>query len=387
MVEEPEPERPEAGSKPVAEEKPSRRGSPFLEPGEERPAQRRRFFNPKLALLIALPIIAAVSLWLALTGKLNFSGTEEPAATAEPAGEAPVVRRPRPKVNVPPPAAALQADAQEKAFNEKFQQADELYKKGELLKAWAVLLEAKKIKTTEPLLLLEGSLATQIRAAEEKAKQQTQVVQSQWELENQAFERAKTENTLGAWQTFLKAFPQGEFSAQAEKKIALFEKQAQDLADQQLLQKIRQAQKIRPRADYLSVSQADIGALTGRAANRRRNSKPTNAAASACCSITPRDRCGPCGTSPWSMKRPSGGPTVSPPATAAGGCPRRKKPWPCCKRTGANTPGLADFSVWTGDTVSDLPRTAWVLKIPEGRFTPAGYTQAYYVWAVRKAVK
>ena len=387
VVEEPEPERPPAASTPVPEEKPSRPGSPMLDLAGERPAQRRRFFNPKLALLIALPVLVAVSLWLALTGKLNFSGTEEPAATAEPAGEAPVVRRPRPKINVPPPAAALQADAQEKAFNEKFQQADELYKKGELLKAWAVLLEAKKIKTTEPLLLLEGSLATQIRAAEEKAKQQTQVVQSQWELENQAFERAKAENTLGAWQNFLKAFPQGEFSPQAEKKIALFEKQAQDLADQQLLQKIRQAQKTRPRAAYLGISQADIGALTGQGGK-----PPTQFEAYERGGV--RMLLDYASGSMWTLWNK---PMVYEKAkwwanrvTAGYGgwrLPTAEEALALLQADRGQYSGLADFSVWTGDTVSDLPRTAWVLKIPEGRFSAAGYTQAYYVWAVRKAVK
>lgn len=387
VVEEPEPERPVVFAKPGTDEMPSRPGSPLLGEVDGKAAQRRKFFTPKLALLIILPIIAAVSLWLALTGKLNFSGTEEPAASSEPVGEAPVVRRPRPKIKVPPAAVALQADAQEKAFNEKFQQAEELYKKGELLKAWAVLLEAKKIKTTEPLLLLEGSLATRIRAAEEKAKQQTQVVQSQWELENQAFERAKTENTLAAWQDFLKAYPQGEFSSQAGKKIALFAKQAQDLADQQLLQKIQQAQKIRPRSSYLSVSQADISALIVQGGK-----PPTQFEAYERGGV--RMLLDYASGSMWTLWNK---PMVYEKAkwwanrvTAGFGgwrLPTAEEALALLQADRGQYSGLADFSVWTGDTVSDLPRTAWVLKIPEGRFAPAGYMQAYYVWAVRKAGK
>ena len=387
VVEEPEPERPEVFTRPGADEKPLRPGSPVLGEVEERSAQRRKRFNPKLALLIVLPILAAVSLWLALTGKLNFSGTEEPTASSEPVGETPVVRRPRPKVNVPPAAVAPQAEAQEKAFNDKFQQADELYKKGDLLKAWAVLLEAKKIKTTEPLLLMEETLANQIRAAEEKAKQQTQVVQSQWELENQAYERAAADDTLSAWQSFLKAFPQGEFSSKAERKIALFEKQAQDLADKQLLQKILQAQKIRPRASYLGISQAEISAMVSQGGK-----PPTQFEAYERGGV--RMLLDYASGSMWTLwNKPMAYEKAkwwANRVTAGYGgwrLPTAEEALALLQADRGQYSGLADFSVWTGDTVSDLPRTAWVLKIPEGRFTAASYTQAYYVWAVRKAGK
>ena len=387
VVEEPEPEPPAVYAKPGVAEKPSRPGSSFQAGAEEPAAPRRKAFNPKLALLVILPIIAAVSLWLALTGKLNFSGTEEPAASSEPVGEAPVVRRPRPKIVVAPPLAAPQADAQEKAFNEKFQQAEELYKKGDLLKAWALVLEAKKIKTTEPLRLLEELLANQIRAEEEKAKQQTQVVQSQWELENQAYERATAENTLGAWQKFLLAFPQGEFSSKAARKIALFEKQAQELADQQLLLKVQQAQKIRPRGAYLEANQADISAMLG-----RDGKPPTQFEAYERGGVrllldyasglmwTLWNKPMAYDKAKWWANRVTAG---------YGGwrLPTAEEALSLLQADRGQYTGLADFSVWTGDTVSDMPRTAWVLKIPEGRFSAESYTQSFYVWAVRKAGK
>ena len=97
VVEEPEPERPAVFAKAGADEKPSRPGPLLLDEADGRAARRRKFFTPKLALLVVLPIIAAVSLWLALTGKLNFSGTEEPAASSEPVGEAPVRPPPAPE--------------------------------------------------------------------------------------------------------------------------------------------------------------------------------------------------------------------------------------------------------------------------------------------------
>jgi hypothetical protein len=386
-VEEPVPERPAVFEMPGAEEKPSRPGSLFQAGAEEKAEPRKKFFNLKLALLVVLPILAAVSLWLALTGKLNFSGTEEPAAGPEPVNEAPVPRRPRPKIPSAPAAVTPQADAQEKAFADKFQQAEELYKKGDLLKAWAVLLEAKKIKTTEPLRLLEETLANQIRADEEKAKQQTQVVQSQWELENQAFARATAENTLGAWQNFLKAFPQGEFSSQAERKIALFEKQAQELADQQLLRKIQLAQKIRPRGVYLGMIQADISAMLSQGgkpptqfeAYERGGVKMLLDYASGLM-WTLWNKPMVYEKAKWWANRVTAG---------YGGwrLPTAEEALALLQADRAQYSGLADFSVWTGDTVSDMPRTAWVLKIPEGRFSAESYTQDFYVWAVRKAGK
>jgi len=387
VVEEPDPELPSAFARPEAEEKPSRSASRFQAKDEEKAKPRKRFFNPKLGLLIFLPIVAAVSLWLALTGKLNFSGAEEPAARTEPARETPVVRRPRPKAKVAPAEVAPLVDEQEKAFSEKFQQAEELYKKGDLLKAWAVLLEAKKIKSTEPLRLLEELLANQIRSAEEQAKQQTQVVQSQWQLETKAFERAEAEDTLSAWQSFLTAFPQGEFASRAEKKIANFEKKAQELADQQLLLKIQQAQKIRPRNAYLGLSQADITAMLNR------NGKPPT-------QFEAYERGGVkllldyASGLMWTLwNKPMAYDKAkwwSNRVTAGYGgwrLPTAEEALSLLQADRAHYSGLADFSVWTGDTVSDQARTAWVLKIPEGRFVAESYTQASFVWAVRKAGK
>jgi len=387
VVEEPEQEMSSAFARPEAEEKPARFASPFQGKGDEMANPRKKFFSPKLALLILLPIVAAFSLWLALSGKLNFSGAEESAVSPEPVSETPVARRPRPKIIVAPAAAAPQVDEQEKAFNEKFQQAEGLYKKGDLLKAWAVLLEAKKIKSTEPLRLLEELLANQIRAAEEQAKQQTQVVQSQWQLETQAFERAEAEDTLSAWQGFLKAFPQGEFASRAEKKIANFEKKAQELADQQLLQRVQQAQKIRLRDAYSGFSQADMTAILSRSgkpptqfeAYERGGVKMLLDYASGLM-WTLWNKPMAYEKAKWWANRVTAG---------YGGwrLPTAEEALSLLQADRAQYSGLADFSVWTGDTVSDQARTAWVLKIPEGRFAAESYTQACFVWAVRKAGK
>ena len=386
-VEEPERERATLFAKPEAEEKPQRTASAFQAKGEEKARPRKRFFSPKWALLVVLPILAAVSLWLALTGKLNFSGAEEPTAAPEPAAERPVVRRPRPKFQVAPAAVAPQADEQEKLFNEKFQQAEDFYKKGDLLKAWAVLLEAKKIKTTEPLRLLEELLATQIRADEEQAKQQTQVVQDQWQMESQAFERAAAENTLGAWRDFLKAFPQGEFSARAEKKIASLEKKEQELANQQLLLKIQQSQRVKPRNAYLGLSQGDITAMLERSGRPPTQFEVYEHGGARMLLDYASGLMWTLWNKPmaydkakWWANRVTAG---------YGGwrLPTVEEALALLQADRSQYSGLAGFSVWTGDTVSDQARMAWVLKFPEGRFAAASYTEGAYVWAVRKAGK
>jgi hypothetical protein len=385
-VAEPEKERPTVFARTGAEEKPLRPGEPFPAKDEKKVAPRKKFFNLKLALLIILPLLAAVGLWLALSGKLEFSGTEEPAVSPEPVAERPV-RRPPPKNKVSPAVVAPQVDEQEKVFNEKFQQADELYRKGDLLKAWAVLLEAKKIKSTEPLRLLEELLTNKMLAEKEQANQQSQVAQNQWQLETQAFDRATAENTLSSWQNFLKAFPQGEFAARAENKVALLEKKAQELADQQLLLKIQQAQKIRPRAAYLGLSQADISAMLSRSgkpptqfeAYERGGVKMLLDYASGLM-WTLWNKPMAYEKAKWWANR----------VTAGYGGWRLPTAEEAVSLLQANRDlysGLADFSVWTGDTVSDQSRTAWVLKIPGGQFVAESYTQACYVWAVRKAGK
>jgi hypothetical protein len=387
VVEEPEPERPAAFSKPEETEESPRPRSPYQAINVERAMPRKRSFNAKLALLIILPIVAAVSLWLALTGRLNFSGTEKPTAAPEPVVQTPAPRRPRPKIKAEPAATVPQVDAQDQAFNEKFAQAEALYKKGDLLKAWGVLLEAKKIKSTDSLRLLEESLAKQIRAAEEKAKQQTQVEESQWQLETRAFERATAENTLSGWQAFMKAFPNGEYSYRAQRNVALLEKKAKELADQQLLQKIQQAQKIRPRAAYLGLSQADITAMLGRSGRPPTQFEPfehggmnilLDYASGLMWTLWKKPMA--YDKAKWWANRVTAG---------YGGwrLPTAEEVLALLQVDRSQYSELADFAVWTGDTVSDQSRSAWMLKIPEGRFSAANYSESGYVWAVRRAGK
>ena len=387
VLEAPAEEIPSPAYKSTADEKPQQTRDIFQEFLEKKSTTRKRIFKFKLVLLIVLPLVAAVVLWLALSGKLNFSGSE--AQTVNPASVAkPVVAKRPPLVKkIPLPAPVPEAAEKDKAFDEKFQQASELFKKGDMLKAWAVVLEAKKIKMTEPLRLLEEQLAAKIQADEARAKQESQVVQSQWQQESQAFAKAEAENTMAAWQNFLKTYPQGEFAFKAEKKIAILEKKAQENSDQQLLLRIQQSQKIKLRSAYLSLGQADIAAML-----RQSGKPPTQSEAYEHGGVkvmldyatglmwTLWNKPMAYDKAKWWANRVTAG---------YGGwrLPTAEEAVSLLQMDRAQYSGLAGFAVWTGDTVSDQPRTVWVLKLPEGQFPTAGYDQVFYVWAVRKAGK
>jgi len=337
--------------------------------------------------LFVLPLAAAAVLWLVLSGKLNFSGADAPAADPLPVVKPASAERPARVKKLPPPAAVSPTGQADKDFDEKFLQAGEFLKKGDTLKAWAMLLEAKKIKMTEPLRLLEAQLAAKMQAAEDQAKQESRDVQNQWQQESQAYARAEAESTLAGWQNFLTAYPQGEFAFKAGKKIAALQKKAQEILDQQLLMRIQQAQKIRLRSAYLSMGQADIAAML------RQASKPQSlfeAHGHGGASVLLDYTSGLMWTlwnkpmaydkAKWWANRVTAGyggwrlPTVEEALTLL-------------QMDRSHYAGLAGFGLWTGDTVSDQPRTVWVLKLPEGQFIPAGYEQSLYVWSVRKAGK
>lgn len=385
--EEPAEKIPSPAYKPAADEKPKRASPPFQELSGNEPAIKKKFFKFKLVLWLALPLAAAVVLWLALSGKLNFSGGEAPTNLPEPVARTVVAKRQPPAKKIPQSAPVPETAEKDKAFDEKFQQASELFKKGDLLKAWAVVLEAKKIKMTEPLRQLEEQLAAKIQADEAQAKQEIQAVQSQSQQESQAYAKAEAENTMAAWQNFLKTYPRGEFAFRAEKKIAIFEKKVQENSDQLLQLKIQQSQKIKLRTVYLSLGQADVAAML------RQSGKPP-------AQIEAHEH----GGGKVMLDYASGlmwtlwnNPMVYDKAKwwanriAAGyggwRLPTAEEAVSLLQMNRAQYSGFSGFAVWTGDTVNDQPRTVWVLKLPEGQFAAADYDQIFYVWAVRKAGK
>ncbi|MBU4268564.1 MAG: DUF1566 domain-containing protein [Acidobacteria bacterium] len=371
----------------ATDEEPEYDRGTFHEISEKMPPIQKRDFPFKLLLGVVLSLAAAVLLWLVLSGKLNFSGDDAPAVDPKPVAKAVVAKQLPAAKKIPPTALVPAVVEKDKAFDEKFQQASELFKKGDLLKAWAVVLEAKKIKMTEPLRLLEEQLAAKIQADEARAKQESQVVQNQWQQESQAFAKAEAENTMAGWQNFLNTYPQGEFAFKAEKKIAVFKKKAQENVDQQLLLKIKQLQKTKLRSAYLSLGQADISALL------RQSGKPPaqfethehggakvmlDFATGLMWNLWQKPMA--YDKAKWWANRITAG---------YGGwrLPSTEEAVSLLQMDRAQYAGLAGFAVWSGDTVNDQSRTIWVLKLPEGQFTAAGYDQFFYVWAVRTAGK
>ncbi len=387
------------GSGDLAETKPPRTGEPAGEGKVKRPAApapdaptqkapgRKRPFGLKLVLLIVLPLVAAAALWLALSGKLDFSGAEEPQVVPQPVAQPPARKRPKPVKPAVSPELSAQLAEQEKEFAEKLRQAEDLDKQGDVLKAWAVLLEAKKIKVTEPLRQLEEQLARKMHEAEEQARKEKEVVQNQWQLESQAFAKAEAEDTLAAWAAFLRSYPDSEKVNQAERRIAVLEKKVQENAQQQLLARVQSTQKARLRAAYLNLSQADIAGMARRGVPPPAQFESYEHGGA---SVTIDFATGLMWTlwtkpmaydkAKWWANRVTAG---------YGGwrLPTAEEALSLLQADRGQYASLADFVVWTGDSVSDQPRTAWALRLPGGQFIAAGNNQICYVWAVRKAGK
>jgi hypothetical protein len=369
------------------DEKPRRPTSPLPEMLDQKAPAQKKAIRFKMVLLVVLPLVAAVALWLALSGKLDISGSAEAPAVTRPMVTVPAVKRPRPAKKAAPPALSPQAIEQEKEFAEKLRRAEELNRQGDLIKAWAVLLEAKSIKVTEPLLLLEEQLSQKMREAEAQARKQTEIVLNTQEMENQAFARAESEGTIIAWRGFIASYPDGELALRAGRRIAALEKKALEISQQQLLVRIQRSQKVRLRSSFLNMSQADIAAMT-----RQGGRVPAQFEA-----------------------HEHGGETVMLDLATGLMWTLWKKPMAFDKaRWWANRvtagygswrlptteealsllqidrnlySGLAALAVWTGDAVSDQPRTVWALRLPAGEFVAAPHAQMLYVWAVRRAGK
>ncbi len=369
-------------------EKPQPRPSPYSAAAEAPAPEPGKRLNVKLLLFIILPLLAAAALWLVLSGRLGPSAAEEPSPAAQTANPAPVRRRPAPAKPVgAPPAQAVDAQAaeKEKEFADKLLQAEELEKKGETLKAWALVLEAKKIKLSEPLQQLEERLARRMQEEQAQAQKEKETALSQWELETQALAKAKQADSIAGWQAFLHDYPQSGSAPMAEARIAALEKKAQDAAQQQLLQRIQLEQKVRLRADYASLSPAEAAALLRQGGRPPARFEPhAHGNATVTLDLTAGLM--------WSLyNRPMAYDKArwwaNRIAAGYGGwrLPTTEEALSLLQMDRGQYAGMAGFAVWTGDSVSDQPRTVWVLKLPEGQFAPGKTDDGYYVWAVRKA--
>jgi hypothetical protein len=394
VVEEPEEKKRPKVIQPE-EEQPRPRGSMFTAaPEPEAPAKKP--FNLKLVLLIALPLVLAIVLWLYFSGKLNFGGAE-PAPAAPPAAERPLPRRPRRVQPATPPAAtpaaaqlaaAQQAAAQEAAdqdFAAKLKQAEELNRNGDLLNAWAALLEAKKIKVTEPLKALEEELARKMSEAQAAARQENEAAKSESEKEGEALSRAREADTIETWRNFLRAYPEGEFAAQAQRRIVILEKKAAEAAQQQLRLRIQQAQKVRLRAEPLNLSPAELAAQTG-ASGRPAAQYEVHANGGATVTIDlTTGLMWSLYTKPMAYDKAEWWANRITAGYSGWRLPTVEEALTLLQMERGQYAGLADFAVWTCDSVSNQARSAWTLRLPAGQFAAAAYGQLGYVWAVRKA--
>ncbi len=358
----------------------------------KRPTSRNKIaFNLKTLLLIVLPLLAAVALWLSLSGKLSLGGGYAPEINPVPVTtprRSPVLRRPqvqKPAQKIVPAESAAQPDESEKLVNEKISRAESFFKKGDVLNALAVVLEAKKIKMTEPLSQLEKLITSKIRDDEAQAAEEKQAVQNLVQSEDQAYTAATAENTMEAWKNFLLKYPQGRFAARAKNKIVALEKTAAQKAEQEFQLKISQAQKLKLRFDYISLSQGEVNAVLqklGRPAVQfeqlERGGERVIVDFNSGLMWTLWKKPMVFDKAKWWANRIYAG-------YSGWRLPTIEESLALLRMDTTLYLGLKDFAVWTGDGASDVVRSIWVLKLPQGQHVAQDYDQLHYVWAVRKA--
>jgi hypothetical protein len=240
---------------------------------------------------------------------------------------------------------------------------------------------------TEPLSRLEERIAKKIREDEARAAEQKQAAQNMVQSEDQAYANAEAENTLAAWQNFLLLYPQGEFSTSARNKIVVLQKKAAQKAELDLQLKIKGAQKLKLRSGYMNWNQAELDSALQQLGKpivqfeqlERGGEKIIIDFASGLM-WTLWNKPMVFDKAQWWANRIYAG-------YSGWRLPTIEEALSLQKMDPSLYAGLADFAVWTGDGVSDRPRSIWAFRLPQGQFIPEDYDQVYYVWAVRKAGK
>jgi len=371
----------------MAEEKPQPLSELFNKLLKENPPKRKIAFNFKFFLVLILPLVAAVILWLALSGKLNFDGgaaeNVNPVSTVEPPVS--IVQKPAQKVT--PAVRIPQIDEKEKLVNEKISQANDFIKNGNILNALTVVLEAKQIKMTEPLRLLEELITKKIREDESRAAEQKQSVQSIVQSEEQTYAKAETENTMAAWQNFLLQYPQGEFTALAGNKIVVLQKKAAQKAEQELQLKIQQTQKLKLRSEYMDLSQAELTTALQQLGNPIVQFEQLEHGGEKVIIDFSSGLMWSLWNKPMGFDKAKWWANRIYAGYSGWRLPTVEESLSLLQIDSSLYARLVDFAVWTGDGVSDQAHSIWALRLPQGQFIPEDYSQVYYVWAVRKAGK
>jgi len=108
----------------------------------------------------------------------------------------------------------LAAKKQEE-FNQYFSRAKEFYKKGNYSKAKENIASARKVKTTAEL----ESLAREIQQKEEELRLKAQQERLRKKRDDNAFGRAKSSNTIYAYEKYLEKYPSGRHAKEAQKRM------------------------------------------------------------------------------------------------------------------------------------------------------------------------
>jgi hypothetical protein len=337
--------------------------------------------------VLILPLAAAVALWLALSGKLTSNGDDSVKVNPVQISETQVPAARKPVRKIPPVVQVPQIDEKEKLVTEKTLQAKKLFESGDVLNALAAVLEAKKIKTTEPLSQLEELIKNKIRDDEVRAAEQRQADLKLAQSEEQVFARADAADTIEAWQNFLRLFPQSTFSAKARNKIVVLEKKAAQKVEQELLLRIRQAKKLTLRSDYQSFSQAELNAALQQFGKANTQFEQIEHGGMEVIIDFSSGLMWKLWNKPMEFNKASWWANRIYAGYSDWRLPTVEESQSLQRMDPALYAGLTDFAVWTGDGVSDLPHSMWTLRLPQGKFGPEDIYQVYYVWAVRNAVK
>ncbi len=350
-------------------------------------SSKKFVFNFKYLLVLILPLAAAVVSWLALSGKLTSDGDasvkESPVVVSEP--HVPPVRKAVPKV--PTVAPVPKIDEEERLVNEKILQAEKLFKNGDVLNALAVVLEAKKIKITEPLSQLEGLITKKIRDDKLRDAEQKEADLRLSQSEEQVFTKADAENTIETWQNFLRQYPQSVFAARARNKIIVLEKKAAQQAEQELQSRIRQTKKLTLRSNYLNLNQAELNAALQQHGKPGVQFEQLQRGAEKVIVDFSSGLMWFLYSKPMAFNKASWWANRNYAGYSGWRLPTVEESQSLQRMDPAIYAGLKDFAVWTGDGVSDRPRSIWAFKLPSAQFSPENNEQLYYVWAVRRAVR
>lgn len=107
------------------------------------------------------------------------------------------------------------AEKKQEEFNRYFSRAKDFYQKGNYRKAKENIARARKVKTTAQL----ESLARDIQKKEEAIRRKAQRERLRKKRDDNAFGRAKSRNTIYAYEKYLERYPSGRHAKEAQKRM------------------------------------------------------------------------------------------------------------------------------------------------------------------------